>query len=57
MRLILARILWRFDLQLDNALMGHRDWIKEQGVWVLWDKAPLWVRLVPRADLAGLASQ
>ncbi|KAL2128590.1 hypothetical protein VTI74DRAFT_8957 [Chaetomium olivicolor] len=45
MRLILAKILWNFDLELDEAKMQGRDWLGEQGVWILWHKAPLWVRL------------
>ncbi|EME39031.1 cytochrome P450 monooxygenase-like protein [Dothistroma septosporum NZE10] len=48
MRLILAKILWHFDLELDAPKMGPRDWLSEQGVWILWDKSPLWVRLMPR---------
>ncbi|UJO25015.1 Fatty acid synthase beta subunit hexB [Fulvia fulva] len=48
MRLILAQILWHFDLELDAPKMGARDWLREQGVWILWDKSPLWVRLIPR---------
>jgi averantin hydroxylase len=48
MRLILAKILWHFDLELDESKMGGRDWLAEQGVWILWDKSPLWVHLKPR---------
>lgn len=48
MRLMLARILWRFDLQLDEARMGGRDWLSEQRVWILWQKSPLWVILKSR---------
>ncbi|CAK4034465.1 cytochrome P450 [Lecanosticta acicola] len=53
MRLILARILWKFDMELDHARMGTGDWILEQPVWVLWYKSPLWVKLKPRADESG----
>lgn len=49
MRLILAKVLWHFDLRLDESKMGERDWMAEQGVWILWDKNPLWVHLTPRA--------
>lgn len=51
MQLMLARVLWRFDLELDTARMGKRDWLLEQPVWVLWSKSPLWikVRLQPMA--------
>ena len=48
MRLILARILWRFDMELDWGSMGSNDWLLEQPVWVLWYKSPLWVKLSPR---------
>ncbi|GIZ46272.1 hypothetical protein CKM354_000940400 [Cercospora kikuchii] len=49
MRLILARMIWEFDIQLDGARMGNTDWLGQQHVWILWDKSPLWVRLQPRA--------
>jgi averantin hydroxylase len=49
MRLILAKILWHFDLQLDETKMGNRDWLAEQGVWILWDRSPLWVHLKARS--------
>ncbi|KAK4656797.1 hypothetical protein QC762_207340 [Podospora pseudocomata] len=48
MRLILAKILWHFDLELDCAKMQGRDWMGGQGVWILWDKPPLWVTVRPR---------
>ncbi|CAL8574905.1 hypothetical protein XPA_000851 [Xanthoria parietina] len=44
-RSILARVLWNFDLQLDEAT---RNW-EDQGEYVIWDKPPLWVRLKHRA--------
>lgn len=53
MRLILAKILWHFDLRLDESKMGERDWLAEQGVWILWDKSPLWVHLKPRTADEG----
>ena len=43
MRLILARMLWSFDLQLD-AESEHWD---EQDSWIQWDKKPLLVKLRP----------
>lgn len=49
MRLILAKVLWHFDLRLDESKMDEQDWMAEQGVWILWDKNPLWVHLTPRA--------
>jgi averantin hydroxylase len=54
MRLVLARIVWRFDLQLDEGKMEGRDWLLEQPVWVLWYKSPLWVRLRRREGISGL---
>jgi averantin hydroxylase len=48
MRLILAHLLWHFDLQLDQTRMEEMDWLAEQGIWILWDKKPLWVVLEPR---------
>ena len=41
MRSILARMLWNFDMQIDQASQG---WI-EQKEYSLWDKPPLWVKL------------
>lgn len=48
MRLILVRVLWHFDLQLDQTRMKDTDWLAEQGIWILWDKNPLWIELQPR---------
>lgn len=48
MRLILARLLWNFDLHLDETKMGGSDWLAKQGVWILWDKSPLLVHLQPQ---------
>lgn len=41
----MARVLWNFDLQLDEE---SRNWA-DQGEYVIWDKPPLWVRLKHRA--------
>ena len=46
MRLILAKVLFHFDLALD----GQRSagWAPDQRVFLLWEKErPLWVRLTP----------
>jgi hypothetical protein len=45
MRSILARVLWNFDMRLDEASQG---WI-DQKEHTLWDKPPLWVNLENRA--------
>ena len=42
MRLILAKVLWHFDLELAEP---GRDWLGEQRVFALWDKGSLGVRL------------
>lgn len=44
MRLILARILWAFDLRLAD---DSRDWLRDQKVYTLWDKPALNVYLTP----------
>lgn len=44
MRLILARILWNFDLQIAEDSL---DWMSRQRIWNLWDKGPLNVYLKP----------
>ena len=41
MRLILARMLWNFDMQLSAEC---EDW-DDQGSWIQWDKKPLMVKL------------
>lgn len=50
MRLILAKVLWNFDLSLDEERMrrdGTPDWLKQRA-FALWEKKPLWVKLTPR---------
>lgn len=44
MRLILARLLWNFDIELDER---SRRWIDEMKMFVLWEKQPLFVKLTP----------
>lgn len=46
MRLILTRLLYDFDLELDER---STDWMKGQKAYVLWEKPPLWVKVAPRA--------
>jgi hypothetical protein len=43
MRLILAKIIWNFDITLAP---GSEKW-PEQKCFVLWSKGPLFVRMVP----------
>lgn len=47
MRLILAKILYNFDLSLGNQMKAGGDWIAGQNTWSLWDKTPLLVDLTP----------
>jgi averantin hydroxylase len=44
MRLILARLLFNFDLELDKARTGN--WL-DQKTFTLWEKRALWVKLRP----------
>ncbi|KAI1130325.1 isotrichodermin C-15 hydroxylase [Nemania abortiva] len=44
MRIILARIIYDFDLKMDSA---SADWIKRQRAYALWDRVPLKVYLTP----------
>jgi hypothetical protein len=44
MRLIFARILYDFDLQLaDDA----KDWVKRQKAYTIWERIPLNVYFTP----------
>ena len=47
LRLILARVLYNFDMRLVDA----NDWM-DQKVWVIWDKQPMNVTLT-RATKQG----
>lgn len=46
MKVILARMLWQFDWQLDGE---HEGW-EDQQVFAIWMKKPLMVKLSARAD-------
>ena len=43
MRLIVSKMIWNFDM----TLMTEGDW-SEQQVFLLYQKKPLMVKLVPR---------
>jgi averantin hydroxylase len=43
MRLILAKIIFNFDLELDTNRSA--DWIEGQKIFILWEKGPLWIKL------------
>ncbi|KAF4772824.1 VerB [Colletotrichum scovillei] len=42
-RLIMAKVLWHFDLGLETDLM-YGDWF-DQNIWGVWFKKPIWVSL------------
>ncbi|EXJ90170.1 hypothetical protein A1O3_03239 [Capronia epimyces CBS 606.96] len=44
MRLLLARMLFSFDIEATPAIEGWLD----QKVYLLWQKPPLWIKLKPR---------
>ncbi len=44
MRLILAKLLWRFDVELDEY---SEKWMAGQKIFGFWAKPPLMCRLVP----------
>ena len=43
MRLILARVIYSFDMRMDESSV---DWIKQKN-YLLWQKGPLRVHLTP----------
>jgi len=43
--LIMANVLWHFDLKLERDRMGG-NWF-DQKIWGVWFKNPLWVSLSP----------
>ncbi|KAI0882407.1 putative cytochrome P450 [Annulohypoxylon maeteangense] len=44
MRLILARIIYEFDIELSNE---SQRWIERQKTFALWERIPLYVHLTP----------
>ncbi|KAK4039424.1 cytochrome P450 [Parachaetomium inaequale] len=44
MRLIMARIIFEFDMELADQC---RDWLKNARVYTIWEKEPLYVRFTP----------
>jgi hypothetical protein len=47
MRLILAHVLWNFDLEL---MPESTDWSRQK-VFAIWEKSPLYVKLKPREKI------
>jgi cytochrome P450 len=43
-RLIMAKVLWHFDLKFEEERMSSGDWF-DQKIWGVWFKNPLWVAL------------
>ncbi|KAJ4290814.1 hypothetical protein N0V90_010009 [Kalmusia sp. IMI 367209] len=43
-RTILARMVWNFDFEISDS---SRNWMEEQNSYLLWDKIPLYIHLVP----------
>lgn len=46
MNMILAKVIWSFDLELGEGM--KEDW-SDQRVWLAHEKAPLYVKISPRA--------
>lgn len=44
MRIILARVLWNFDMNIAEESV---DWMSKQRIYNLWEKGPLMVHLTP----------
>ena len=51
MRLIMANLLWHFDVQLAREMDG-KDWL-DQTTHLVWDKKPLLVKVLPRGEVLG----
>lgn len=49
MRLVAARVLLRFDLELD--LSTKETWLEDQRIQNVWIKDPLFIHLKERTDL------
>ena len=46
MKLVLAKVLWNFDLELSEKMM-EGDW-SDQKVYLLNQKMPMYVKMMPR---------
>lgn len=49
MRLVAARVLLRFDIELHESTSD--SWLDDQHIFIVWDKAPLMLKLKERTDL------
>lgn len=45
MRMILARMLYNYDMELDEQ---SKNWAEGMLAYTLWDKPPMFVHLKPR---------
>ncbi|KXH50180.1 cytochrome P450 [Colletotrichum simmondsii] len=50
MRIILARIIWNFEMRISGE---SRGWDERQKAWVVWEKPALKVYLTPRDSLTS----
>ncbi len=46
MKMVLAKVLWNFDLELSEKMMGG-DW-SDQKVYLLNELTPMYVKMMPR---------
>ena len=44
LRLTMAKVLFNFDLELEN---NDDEWMKDQKIFTVWEKASLMVKLKP----------
>lgn len=45
MRFILARLIWNFDIDINEK---SREWMDHQRAYLIWEKPPLYVHLKPK---------
>lgn len=48
MRLIMARLLWEFDMKLDPSSRGWTQAYSDHKTWAVWRKPPLMVQIQKR---------
>ncbi len=51
MRLIMARLLWRFDLSISEGQTDWEGWVDKQKTYILWEKGVLWVDVKERTGI------
>lgn len=49
MRVVLARLIFNFDITLDER---SKNWDASMNIYTLWEKPPLYIHLTPRRDKA-----